>query len=105
MDSMNHLMGKLEMERHLWNESRTRDFQMVDFIIHPPARQRVSEGVPAHGMPRRGSAAALPLRVAYAEASEPDPVARQPQVLARRRQTAAFGLGGGIAPGPEQPPR
>lgn len=76
MDSMNHLMGKLEMERHLWNESRTRDFQMVDFIIHPPARQRVSEGVPAHGMPRRGSAAALPLRVAYAEASEPDPVAR-----------------------------
>ena len=49
----------MEIERQLWNESRTRDLRMVDFIHHPPTRQRVSEGVPTSGMPRRELAAAL----------------------------------------------
>ena len=63
------------MERQLRNESRTSDLRMVDEILRPQARQRVSECIPTDEMPRRESAAALPLRVAYAEASEPDPVA------------------------------
>ena len=41
------------MERYLWNESRTRDFQVVDEILPPQVRQRISEGVLTDEMPRR----------------------------------------------------
>ena len=59
MDSMNYLMGKRHTERQLWNESLTREVQMVDEILRPWVRRRISEGVPAGEMLEHESAAAL----------------------------------------------
>ena len=59
MDAMNYLMGKLWMEQRLWNESYTREIQMVDEILRPWVRQRVSEGARADEMLEHESAAAL----------------------------------------------
>ena len=59
MDSMNYFQGRLRMERRLWNESHTREPQMVDEILRPWVRQRISEGVAAGEMLGHESAAAL----------------------------------------------
>ena len=59
MDSMDYFMGKLRIERRLWNESYTREIQMVDEILRPWVRQRISEGVRAGEMLEHESAAAL----------------------------------------------
>ena len=59
MDAMNFAMGKPMAERRLWNESHTREIQMVDEILRPWARQLVSEGVPFGEMLNHESAAAL----------------------------------------------
>ena len=59
MDSMNYFMGKRNMERRLWNESYNREVQMVDEILRPWVRRRISEGVPAGEMLGHESAAAL----------------------------------------------
>ena len=59
MDSMNYFMGKRNMERQLWNESLTREIQMVDEILRPWVRRRIAEGVPAGEMLEHDSAAAL----------------------------------------------
>ena len=59
MDSMNYLMGKLSMERRLWAESYTREIELVDDILRPWVRQRISEGVPADEMLEHESASAL----------------------------------------------
>ena len=59
MDSMNYFQGKLRMERRLWNESYNREIQMVDEILRPWVRQRISEAVPADEMLDHESAAAL----------------------------------------------
>ena len=59
MDAMNYLMGKREMERRLWHESYTREIQMVDEILRPWVRRRISESVLADAMLEHESAAAL----------------------------------------------
>ena len=60
MDSMNnYFMGIRKMQRQLWAESYTREIQMVDEILRPWVRQRISEGVPAGEMLDHESAAAL----------------------------------------------
>ena len=47
MDSMNYFTGKRKMERRLWNESYNREIQLVDEILRPWVRRRISDGVPA----------------------------------------------------------
>ena len=59
MDFMNYLMGKRNMERRLWNESYTREVQMVDDILRPWVRRRIAEGVPVGEMIGHESAALL----------------------------------------------
>ena len=59
MDSMNYRMGKLKMERRLWNESYNREIQLVDEILRPWVRRRIAEGVPAGEMLGHDSAAEL----------------------------------------------
>ena len=59
MDSMNYIMGKLRMERRLWNESYNREIQLVDEILRPWVRRRIAEGVPVGEMLEHKSAAAL----------------------------------------------
>ena len=59
MDAMNYLMGMRKAQRQLWNESYTREVQLVDEILRPWVHQRISEGVPAGEMLGHESAAAL----------------------------------------------
>ena len=59
MESMDYFMGMRKMQRQLWAESYTREIQMVDEILRPCVRQRISEGVPAGEMLEHESAAAL----------------------------------------------
>lgn len=59
MGSMDYFMGMREMERQLWAESYDREIQMVDEILRPWVRQRISEGVLADAMLDHESAAAL----------------------------------------------
>lgn len=59
MDSMNYFLGRRKMERRLWNESYNREIQMVDEILRPWVRRRISEGVPGDEMLGHESAAAL----------------------------------------------
>ena len=42
MDSMNYFMGRREMQRRLWSESYTREIQLVDEILRPWVRRRIS---------------------------------------------------------------
>lgn len=59
MDSMNYFTGKRHTERWLWNESYTREIQMVDEVLRPWVRRRIAEGVPAGEMLGHESAVAL----------------------------------------------
>ena len=59
MESMDYFMGKRQMERRLWGESYNREVQMVDEILRPWVRQRISGGVPADEMLNHESAAEL----------------------------------------------
>ena len=59
MESMDYFMGRRAMERRLWAESYTREIEMVDEILRPWVRQRISEGVLADTMLEHESAAAL----------------------------------------------
>ena len=59
MEFMDYFMGMREMERRLWAESYTREIEMVDEILRPWVRQRISEGVPADEMLDHKSAATL----------------------------------------------
>lgn len=49
----------MEKERQIWNESRTRDLQIVDEILCPQLRQHLSVSVPTGGMSRRELVAVL----------------------------------------------
>lgn len=64
MESMDYFMGMRKMQRRLWNESYTREIQVVDEILRPWFRQRIAEGVPAGEMLGHESAAALLAAVA-----------------------------------------
>ena len=59
MEFMDYFMGMREMERRLWAESYAREIEMVDEILRPWVRQRISEGVPADEMLDHKSAATL----------------------------------------------
>ena len=59
VDTMNYFQGRLQMERRLWNESYNREVELVDEILRPWVRQRISEGLSAGEMIEHESAAAL----------------------------------------------
>ena len=59
MESMDYFMGMREMERRLWHESYDREIELVDEILRPWVRQRISEGVRAGEMLEHESAATL----------------------------------------------
>ena len=64
MDAMNYFQGRLQMERRLWNESYNREVELVDEILRPWVRQRISEGLSAVEMLEHESAATLLANVA-----------------------------------------
>ena len=61
---MNYSAGMRRTALQLWNENYTREFELVDEILRPWVRERITEGIPAGRMLDHHSTAELLAKVA-----------------------------------------